>query len=156
MLFQPLDHHLVAVPQVGLRIDGYSLPQVEMLLQGQQLAAPRPQSLPAAAPLSLLRPTLTAPSVSTNQRRSMDCVCSWLSSGLARRISCFTWASSRSRRSLQYKKVRAVFHSRTSCGRGHLSTHGGVGRVGEGRQGRQETAKAVPQDGYLAPAHLIL
>lgn len=104
-----------------------------------------PQSLPATATLSLLGPTLTGPSVSTNQRRSMDCVCSWLSSGLARRISCFTWASSSSRRSLQYKKVRAVFHSRTSCGRSHLSTRGGVGAWrGGGVAGRQETAKAMP------------
>lgn len=90
-----------------------------------RLAVLTPRACTLTAPFSLLRPTLTGPSVSTNQRRSMDCVCSWLSSGLAWRISCFTCASSSSRRSLQYKKVRAVFHSRTSCGQVQLITHGG-------------------------------
>lgn len=95
-----------------------------MLLR-DRLAVLTPCACTLTAPFSLLRPTLTGPSVSTNQRRSMDCVCSWLSSGLDWRISCFTCASSSSRRSLQYKKVRAVFHSRTSCGQVQLITHGG-------------------------------
>lgn len=58
---------------------------------------------------------MTAPSVSTNQRRNMDWMCTWLSSLLARRISCLTWFSSRRRRRRQYRKVREVFHSRMSC-----------------------------------------
>ena len=62
------------------------------------------------------RPTLTAPSASTNQRRSMDCTCMWLSSGQALSTSRFTWPSSSRRRRRQYRKLRAVLHSRMSCG----------------------------------------
>lgn len=113
VLLQPLHHRLVVVPQVGLG-------------RGQRLRlGGTPTAGRAGSPLAPLgscppahlcpRPTLTAPSVSTNQRRSMDWTCTWLRSLQACRISCLTWSSSSRRRRRQYRKVRVVFQSRISC-----------------------------------------
>lgn len=114
MLLQPLHRRLVVVPQVGLgseqRLRQGGTPCRAGLPLGPPLA-------PACQPTYLCpRPTLTAPSISMNQRRSMDWTCTWLRSLQACRTSCLTWSSSSRRRRRQYRKVRAVFQSRMSCG----------------------------------------